>query len=528
MLSFDRTADRLGLWSLYFAAKAALFALGLIDLHLVENLVFAAVLFAMAHPRALPARPWIGVPVAIALLYYDSRLPGISRAFSQAGLVASFSGSYLLELAGRFVSWKVLAMLAAALAVTFAAARFVRMDVVVVAAMVVLALVMQPKAYVEDVAGASSAGDTKSSAGDAKEAVPATREGRLAQFFRTEATRKVAFPRPPDGAPPFDVIFLHICSLSWDDLEVTGLASHPLFASLAIVLKRFNSVSTYSGPAVIRLLRGTCGQQPHPSLYAPAPAQCLLMSSLSQAGFDTQLALNHDGHFDGFLDYVRAQGVGATPVSLKGIEAPQRAFDDSRIYDDKAVLARWLQDRARSPAPRAALYYNTLSLHDGNRLLTNPLVKSSTTYKARLADLLDDLEKFMGELQASGRRAIVVLIPEHGAAMRGDSAQIAGLREVPTPAITLVPVGIRVIGPEAHRLGEAVRSEEETSFLAVSHIIAAMLARPPFGADGFRPADYTAGMPVTPFVAEGENDVVMHEAAGYVTRHEREAWKALR
>jgi hypothetical protein len=111
--------------------------------------------------------------------------------------------------------------------------------------------------------------------------------------------------------------------------------------------------------------------------------------------------------------------------------------------------------------------------------------------------------------------------------MRGDSAQIAGLREVPTPAITLVPVGIRVIGPEVHRAGDAVRIEEDTSFLAVSHVIAAMLAKPPFSGDGFRAADYTAGMPVTPFVAEGESDVVMRQGPGYVIRHEREAWKAL-
>ena len=279
---------------------------------------------------------------------------------------------------------------------------------------------------------------------------------------------------------------------------------------------------------MIRLLRGACGQPAHPALYNPAAPQCLLMPDLQQAGLETQLALNHDGHFDGFMDYVRGQGVSATPVSLKGIEAPQRAFDDSRVYDDKAVLARWLQDRGRSPARRVALYYNTLSLHDGNRLLTNPSVKSSTTYKARLADLLDDLEKFMGELEASGRRTVVVLVPEHGAALRGDSAQIAGLREVPTPAITLVPVGVRVIGPDVHRVGDAVVSDEETSFLALSHIVAAMLARPPFSADGFRAADYVAGMPVTPFVAEGENDVVMSAGKGYVARHEREGWKPLR
>jgi len=172
-------SDRLGAWNLYFAAKAALFALGLIDLHLVENLAFAALLFAMAAPRARPVRPWIGVPVAIALLYYDSRLPGISRVFSQAGLVASFSGSYLLELAGRFFSWKVIAVLVAALAATFAISRFIRMDVVVIAAMVVLVLTMRPDAPPSStdvvVAIAPSTGGG---------AAPATPDARLAAFFQ--------------------------------------------------------------------------------------------------------------------------------------------------------------------------------------------------------------------------------------------------------------------------------------------------------------------------------------------------------
>ena len=209
-LGWKRGSDRLGSWSYYFVAKAALFALGLIDLHLVENLAFAAVLFAMAAPRARPVRPWIGVPVAIALLYYDSRLPGISRIFSQAGLVASFSGSYLLELAGRFVSWKVLAVLALALGITFAISRFVRMDVVVIVAMIALALTMRPDA---PPASTDLVVSVAPSTGGAA-VVPATPDGRLAAFFQSESKRSVSFPRPADGSPPFDVVFLHVCSLS--------------------------------------------------------------------------------------------------------------------------------------------------------------------------------------------------------------------------------------------------------------------------------------------------------------------------
>ena len=251
------------------------------------------------------------------------------------------------------------------------------------------------------------------------------------------------------------------------------------------------------------------------------------MPDLQEAGLEPQLALNHDGHFDDFLTHVRAQGVQAAPVPLKGLAAPQRAFDGSRIYDDAAVLGRWLEARSSSPAPRAALYYNTLSLHDGNRLESNPGAKSTDTYKPRLAKLLDDMQKFVDEIGASGRRAIVVLIPEHGAALRGDNAQIAGLREIPTPAITLVPVGIRVVGPDAQRNGEPVRIDEPTSFLAVSKVVAAMLAKSPFGADGFRAADYTAGLPTTPFVAEGETITVMRGANGYLVQ-ERNGWKELR
>ncbi len=519
-LGWKRGSDRLGAWSYYFVAKAALFALGLIDLHLVENLVFAVALFAMADRRVRAVRPWIGVPAAIALLYYDSRLPGIARAFSQAGLVASFSGAYLWELAGRFVSWKVVALVVVAIGACVAIGRIVRLDAVVVAAMVALALAMPKPKPVTDELPVDTAGAPKG-------ANPAAQgpDGMLAEFFRAESQRKVAFAKPVGTA--FDVIFIHVCSLSWDDLEATGLVQHPLFSGFDIVLKRFNSVSTYSGPAAIRLLRAPCGQPRHVALWTPAPAQCLLMPDLQQAGLEPQLALNHDGHFDGFLDHVRAQGMLAAPVSLKGIEAPQRGFDNSRIYDDAAVLKRWLEARAKSPAPRAALYYNTLSLHDGNHMANDPYTKSSDTYKMRLAHLLDDVKKFMDELDASGRRAVVVLIPEHGAAIRGADGQIAGLREIPTPAITLVPVGIRVIGPDAQRAGAPVQSEEQTSFLALSHIVSAMLAKPPFG-DPFKAADYTANMPVTPFVAEGEAATVIRKGDKYLLRREQEAWTEIR
>ena len=518
---FRAVSDRLGWWNLYFIAKLVLFAMGLIGLHLVENLLFAAALFAMAAPKVRRFRPWLGVPVAIALLYYDSWLPGFSRVVSQAGLVSSFSGAYLAELAGRFVSVKALAALAVAAVAFVAVKRFVRLDVLVVVAMVVLALVLAPPKVVEETTAA------KAEPGKAPAAAKSP-DAMLADFFAGESKRQVAFPKAPDGTAPFDVIFLHVCSLSWDDLEATGMDKHPVLAGFDIVLKRFNSVSTYSGPAAIRFLRAPCGQPAHKALYTPAAPQCLLMPALQQAGLAQQVVLNHDGHFDDFLKHVKAQGVEAAPLSLSGVAAPQRSFDDSKIYDDAAVLAKWLEGRGKAGGERAAVFYNTVSLHDGNRLQSDPGKKSSDTYKARLSKLLDDLDGFVAKLSASGRRAVVVLVPEHGAALRGDAAQIAGLREIPTPAITLVPVAVKVIGPDAKRNGDALAVSEPTSYLAVSHIVAKMLAKPPFGAAGFAPGDYTAGMPTTGFVSEGETAVVMKRGSGYVIKQEQDPWKEFR
>ena len=517
-------SDLLGWWNLYFIAKLVLFAMGLMGFHLVENLAFAVALAALSMTKARRLRPWIGVPVAIALLYYDSWLPGLSRVASQAGLVASFSGAYLVELAGRFVSFKAIAALAVAAVVYFGASRVARFDVLVLVAMIALPLAMGSPASLPDASAAAPAGKGQAAQSDAAKSPDAI----VAEFYQKEAQRTVTFLKPPAGSAPFDVIFLHVCSMSWDDLEATGMDKHPFLSSFDIVLRRFNSASTYSGPAAIRFHRGPCGQPSHKALYEPAREQCKLMPALQAVGLEQQVVLNHDGHFDDFLKLVQAQGATATPLSLDGVAAPLRSFDDSRIYDDAGMLAKWLEARPKFAAERAAVYYNTVTLHDGNRVVTNPSVKSSETYKQRLTKLLDDLSGFMAKLEKSGRRAVVVMVPEHGVALRGDAAQIPGLREIPTPAITLVPVMVKVVGPDAKRNGAALAVNEPTSYLAVSHIVSEMLAKPPFGASGFDPGYYTEQLPTTEFVSEGETATIIRRGSSYLIKLERDPWKELK
>ncbi|MEI9292520.1 cellulose biosynthesis protein BcsG, partial [Pseudomonas aeruginosa] len=95
-----------------------------------------------------------------------------------------------------------------------------------------------------------------------------------------EAKRKSTFPSSlPADAQPFELLVINICSLSWSDIEAAGLMSHPLWSHFDIEFKNFNSATSYSGPAAIRLLRASCGQTSHTNLYQPANNDCYLFDN---------------------------------------------------------------------------------------------------------------------------------------------------------------------------------------------------------------------------------------------------------
>lgn len=505
----------LGGWNYYFIIKLLLFWRGAIDFHPLENLAFAVCLLLPT-----PSRPWrlarrlLAPLAALSLLYYDSWLPGLDRLLSQASLVANFSAGYLLELLGRLVNLPTLAALVLALALAALLGRRLRLSVFVIGGMAALLLSGH---HALPPAGANGDDDSGLASFDTQ----------LEAFYASESKRSVSFPAQRGGDQPFDLIFLHICSLAWDDLEAMGLSNHPLWQRFDLLFTRFNSASSYSGPAAIRLQRAACGQSKHSSLYQPVSESCYLMSGLRQAGFEPALLMNHDGHFDDFLQFVQAQGaMRIQPQPVGGLPVAQRAFDDSPIYGDLAVLERWLETRARQQTPRVAAYYNTVSLHDGNRLPGQASnVNTLATYRVRLVKLLDELDEFFTKLEKSGRRAVVVLVPEHGAAVRGDAMQIAGLREIPSPAITLVPVGVKVIGPDSHRHDEQQRITAPSSFLAMSELVARLLADSPYSAAGFTAANYAKGLPTTPFVAENEGIAILQRDGQYLWRQGKSGWK---
>ena len=514
-------------WNVYFISKLVLFVRHTIGLNFGLNFGLALLLIVPLPLRWMRwLRQLLAIPAGAALLYYDSFLPSFARVWSQVSNVGQFDSGYLLELAARFVNPNAVVAAVVAMILLAVLGRWVRLSTFVMLALCGVPLWMQvqtlsTRMMTANAAAGAPVARSASSAATAGSVAVGNGSGfrpdaMLTAFFQQEATRRVNFLTPSPEAPPdFDVIMLHICSLSWDDLDFAKQSNHPLLARFDVVFKNFSSAASYSGPAAIRVLRAGCGQQRHADLYQPAAPGCLLFEDLKQAGFVPQIAMNHDGRFDDFIGAVKANfGVpNVAPMATNGVAVGMRAFDDSPILDDYAVLSKWFATRQAAAPQPVALYYNTISLHDGNRLPNNR-ASSMETYPIRLKNLLDQVDRLETLISQSGRKAVLVFIPEHGGATHGDELQVAGLREIPTYAISRVPVGVKLIGMTAANPVQKV-IEAPSSYLAMAQLLANFVQKSPFTA-GRDLNELTKNLPTTDFVAENAETLVV--------RHDQTDW----
>lgn len=532
----------MGLWNYYFIAKLALYYGHWIGFHRWENLGFALLLLWPLKNRARRLdRDLASIPVAISLLYYDSWLPPFYRLLSQAGNLGDFSGDYLLELLGRFINpGLVLGLILLSLIIALLG-QWLR-----ITTLTLLGLLFAPQlaglfsAPAQSPAQQTPANQAQACTGNEASGSPLAADqlsqvsaaeddsgldASLERFFANEATRRVEFPKAKvEQGTPYDLIFLHICSLSWDDIRFTGDKAK-LLERFQIVFDHFNAASTYSGPAAIRFLRGNCGQPRHDELYSEALPACYLFHQLEDAGFSPQLLMNHDGHFGEFLqDVQRRGGLNLKPQANDHAKEVMHGFDGSPIYEDISVLEHWWRQRLTNDGKPVALFYNSITLHDGNKIPGVASQLSIDTYPMRYKKFMVDLESFLDELEHSQRKAIVVLIAEHGAALSGDSMQISGLREIPSPKITLVPAAIRLIGlpADSHLTRQIVSAP--SSYLALSTVLARMIEHNPFDRQLDDLDDYTRELPQTEFVAENEKTLIMRRQGKYLMRTPDQVW----
>ncbi|HAT5013223.1 TPA: cellulose biosynthesis protein BcsG [Serratia marcescens] len=512
----------LGGWNLYFLAKFALLWFGYLNFHALPNLVFMAfLLMPIPSQRLHRWRHYLAIPIGITLFYHDTWLPGINSILSQGSQLAGFSAQYLLELINRFINWQMIGAAFVLFIAYLFVAQWVRVTVFTVAALAWLNIVniagpavsLLPATSTAAAGGANTPATSAPAAGDAAPAdsLPPTSANLTAylnQFYEREKGRATAFPTAlPADAQPFDLLVINICSLAWADMDAVNLQNHPLWSKMDIMFDNFNSATAYSGPAAIRLLRASCGQLSHHDLYQPVNQQCYLFDNLAKLGFKEQLMLDHSGVFGNFLKELREQGGMQAPLmSQAGVGNELTSFDGEPIYNDLELLTRWLDQQQKGGDGRTATFFNVIPLHDGNRFVGS---NKSADYQPRAQKLFDQLNTFLDQLEKSGRKVVVVIVPEHGAALVGDKMQMSGLRDIPSPNITHTPVGIKLVGMKAPHQGSPLQIKTPSSYLALSELVSRLVDGKVFSESSVDWQALTQGLPQTPVISENDNAIVM-------------------
>ena len=560
----------MGVWNFYFLAKLYLYARHFIRFYLVANILFAFFIL-LPVPKGLKfsryikiAKESLSVVIALSLLWKESWLPPplpAMRLLLQQGIP---TGEYILSFLMRyFINWDMLII------ISFLALCFVIRNWKVLTPLTFALLLMSPLISTLNVAQSNSAAKGPAPVKLIKEARPLASveannesasagkdntsklkeymtEARLKNerkiiwekdpqhyadvFFTSEKKRVINFKKIDQPNEAFDIIILHICSLSWDDLKEVSLQWKEFFKDFDLVFTNFNTVTSYSGPSILRLLKSNCGQVRHKDVYEESEEACYLFPNLEKIGFESFFASNHDGKYGDFATEAKKYGRLNPPlIPPQDLPAREIMFDGSFIYDDYATLEKWWELRKASPVKRAALYYNSVTLHEGSTWYPKKEnwwnIDRKVVYEAFLAKLLKEVQAFFDNLEKSERNVVVFFISEHGMALKGTKIQMEGLRDIPLPQITKGPLALKFIGKGFKGKAPYQRIvSKPVSYLAISSILVSMLENSPFGPEEYN-SDYIINNVVqTDFVAENEGALVIKPERKYLIYGKEEKW----
>lgn len=526
----------LGLWNVYFIAKFALAHYEYLTLNFLYNgLLLLFILLPLKNRFLCIARTVVALIAAVALLYSESWLPGPDSIISNAQNIAGFSAMYVAQLIVDFVNvkmviWGVVIVLAYLLI-----KNWVRLTVFTLGYFI--CLVLQPyyvawttkpavEQNVEVVAQNKPSQPQQETNADPSAITSETIDKWYTAFLDYEKGRRAEFPQGLSANDtPFEIILMNICSLSNDDLLASDLMNHPVLSEFNIRFDHFNSATSYSGPATLRLLNAVCGQVNHDSLYDGRRPECEIMNRLDQLGYRQHLYLDHRGQYDNYLQTLRDKaGLMAPLESTAKYPVRYMAFDDEEIADDLAVLRDWQRKTSRDKeTKRHVTLFNFIALHDGNRL---PRHSRWEEFKPRAIRFLNDLQTFMHELERSGRKVMLIVVPEHGAAVRGDRIQAPRLRDIPSMRITEVPLMVKFFGIK-NMPAEPIHVTGPTSYLAMSTLIGRVLSLNYFGADGGSVPleELVRDLPETNPVSENGQSVVLTYRGNDYIRQKGGEWR---
>ena len=183
------------------------------------------------------------------------------------------------------------------------------------------------------------------------------------------------------------------------------------------------------------------------------------------------------------------------------------SFNNEEIADTLSVFRHWRSVVNKAKDPRSVSLFNFIALHDGNR---QPGKSRWEEFEPRARAFIDALDVFIADLQKSKRKVMLIIVPEHGAAVRGDRIQTPRLRDIPSRRITQVPVMVKFFG--LNKLPKTpVHVTSDTSYLALSTLIGRVIETNYFSKpEGAVPiADLVNDLPTTHMVSENAQAMVL-------------------
>ncbi|MDH3973127.1 MAG: cellulose biosynthesis protein BcsG [Deltaproteobacteria bacterium] len=545
----------MGLWNFYFLAKLYLYSRHFIRFYLLSNILFVLfLLLPVPKERKFStqmtiAKQGLSVIIALGLLWKESWLPPPLEGFARLSEQGIPTGEYILSFLMRYFINGDMLIIVVILTVSFAVGKGKALTPLTLTLIIMSPLIgvlnaeqkestskgLAPGAIIKEVrplasleAGEDKSASEKSASSKLNDYITEAKQKNEREiiwekdpqkyadaFFASESERRINFKKIDPPNEPFDIIFLHICSLSWDDLKEVSLEWKSFFKEFHLVFTDFNTVTSYSGPSILRLLKSTCGQPRHEDVYEESEDSCYLFPNLEKVGFESYFASNHDGKYGNFAAEAKEYGrLGTSLMPSQDLPAGEVMFDGSLIYDDYATLEKWRNLRENSAAKRAALYYNSVTLHEGSTWYPKKeewwKIDRKVVYSAFLTKLLKELRQFFDKLEASHRNVVIFFVSEHGMALKGAKIQMEGLRDIPLPQITKGPLAIKFIGKgfKEKAIYQRIVSKP-VSYMALSSVLASLFEYSPFGPEEYN-SDYIINNVIyTAFVAENEGALVI-------------------
>lgn len=538
----NRVAGGLGLWNVYFICKFFLTQLGYLRLELFANIALFCFLLLPAKSKGMRfLKQLIALVCGVALLWSESWLPGPQSIMANASGITGFSVNYVLQLIWDFINWRMVFAGCAILLIYYAARDFIRVTAVTGCWLLFLAVspllgtsTTQPSNLVPQATTARGGlADPASDRAEMLASAKGTSQGEVTSeeidkwyqtFIAYEKDRMAKFPEsigPKDT--PFDIVILNICSLSTDDLIASNLIGNRTFNQFNIRFDHFNSATSYSGPAALRLLNGACGKPSHDALYDTRRPECEIMNRLDSLGFKQHLFLDHSGVYDNYLNAMRTQAGLTAPFERRRYPIKYVSFNDEEIADTLSVFRHWRSVVTKEKAPRSVSLFNFIALHDGNR---KPNKSRWEEFEPRARAFINALDTFIADIKRSKRKVMLVIVPEHGAAVRGDRIQTPRLRDIPSRRITQVPVMVKFFG--LSKLPKTpVHVTSDTSYLALTELIGRVIETNYFSKpEGAVPlADLVNDLPTTHMVSENAQATVLEYKGKDYLKMSKGTWR---